>query len=167
MITSRAAKRSLRLPAAAECAVEPHDREEFVSQELGKLQLGVEELALGVEDLEVAGDAAAIADVRQPRGVEQGVDERFLLNAGFGPLAVLDEGIRDVTECLLDRLLVADQGPWARASAESTPAPTRPMLKMGTFICGPIANRPVWPNQSPLIHVPPTPAAPVRRTLGK
>src|SRR5215510_4338895 len=92
----------LRGPAAADRPVEPHDREKLVALELDQLQLGVEELALGVQDFEVARDAAAIADPGLPRSITQRVDERFLLDASFPPLPVLDESIRDVAECLLD-----------------------------------------------------------------
>src|SRR5262245_52634742 len=93
-------------PAAAERAVEPHPRQQLVALRLRQLQLRVEKLALGVEDLEIARHAAAIADVGEPGRVAQRDDERFLLDAKLAALAVLDERVRDVAEGLLDRLPV-------------------------------------------------------------
>ena len=56
---------------------------------------------------------------------------------------------------------------WALAWAASTPAATRPELKIGSVNEGPTANRPCGPNVWPLIMMQPTPAAPVRNTRGK
>src|SRR4029450_2415603 len=78
-----------RRPAAAERAVEQDEGEQLVALGLRQRQLSVEELALGVEDLEIARDAAPVPDVRRPRRVAQRVDEEPLLDAELAPLPML------------------------------------------------------------------------------
>ena len=57
----------LRLPAAAEGAVELHERAHLLAAHLGELQLLVEELLVGVQDLEVAREPRVVARARAGR----------------------------------------------------------------------------------------------------
>src|SRR5262245_38813183 len=80
-------------PAAAERPIQAHDGEQLIALGLGEAQLGVEELALGVQDFEVTRHPAAIADAGQPGSVAQRDDERLLLDAELLTLAMLDERV--------------------------------------------------------------------------
>src|SRR5262245_1144791 len=108
-VLCRQTRRWLWHPAAPESPVQPDQPEQLVALGLRQQQLGVEELAFGVQDFEVAGDAAAVAHVGQPGGVAKRVDEQALLDAELPTFPVLDERVGHLTERLVHGLLVADE----------------------------------------------------------
>src|SRR4051794_9231228 len=57
----------LLLPASAEGPVQEDDRGELVALRAGEAELRVEQLPLGVEHLEIAGDPALVSLHREPR----------------------------------------------------------------------------------------------------
>ena len=72
-----------RLPAAAQGAVKLDHAEEFVEPGLGQDQFGVEKFLLVVEDFQITGHAAFVADVRQSRRVPVRLGALFLPGAEF------------------------------------------------------------------------------------
>src|SRR5262249_49202306 len=94
------------LPTAAQRPVDLDHGEQLVAARADQTELGVEELTLAVEHLEVARDASAIPDVGEPGRLARRHRERLLLHAKFGALAILDEPVRDLAERLHDRLPV-------------------------------------------------------------
>src|SRR5437868_4262244 len=95
---SRIKNQELLSPAAAERAIEVHDGGELLLPKAREVELALEQVALGVEDLEVAVDSALVPLGRQPRRRAQRVDEPRLLDALFAPLLILRERIRDLAE---------------------------------------------------------------------
>src|SRR5580704_18073284 len=98
----------LLLPAAAEGLVDLDESEEFVGLGLGKIEFGAEIVGFVGENLEVAGYSAFITNVGKARGIFGGGSEKFLLLPKFEILAIRDESIGNVTEGLLDGLLIAE-----------------------------------------------------------
>src|SRR5580765_3541200 len=86
------------LPPTAQSPVEAHHGQELVALGAHETQLRVEVLPLAVEDFEIAGDAAAVADVGQAAGVAGGDGQRLLLHPELTLLAVLHQRVGDVAE---------------------------------------------------------------------
>src|SRR5882672_11461537 len=78
-------------PASAERAIEVHDGGKLLLPDAREIELALEQVALGVEDLEVAVDSALVPLGRQPRRRTQRVDEPRLLDALFARLLILRE----------------------------------------------------------------------------
>ena len=96
-------------PAAAEGFVQLHKALELVAAVLRQGQLGVEQRPLVVEDLEVGGDAAAVALERCAYRIAEILKGVFLRFADFVILLITDQSVRDVPEGQLDGLFVSDQ----------------------------------------------------------
>src|SRR5262249_14564096 len=98
----------LLLPAAAEGAVDLHERGELAGLRLREAQLRAEESRVGVEDLEVARRAALVAELREPPRVLRRADQQPLLLAEFTRPAIADQRIGHLAERVLDRLLIGE-----------------------------------------------------------
>ncbi len=99
-----------QLPASAEGAVEGDDAEEFLEACLGEADFGGEEFLFVVEDFEVAGDAALVADRGEVGGLAIGLGAEFLAGTEFAGSLVGDEAIGDFAEGVLDGFLVEGEG---------------------------------------------------------
>jgi hypothetical protein len=69
----------LFLPAAPESAIEVHDADEFIAADLRQPQLGVEQVAIGIERAKERVDPTVVALVGKIRAVLEGHDESLLL----------------------------------------------------------------------------------------
>src|SRR5213594_1006188 len=95
-------------PAAAERPIEMDDGCELLPAKTREIELALEQVALGVEDLQVAVDSRLVPLRRQPRRGPQGVDEPRLFDALFARLPILRERIRHLAKGRIDRALVVD-----------------------------------------------------------
>ena len=59
------------LPAAAESLVELHDAQQFVQPDLRERQLGLKQIAIGIQSVQQRVHSAAIPDIGQPRPILQ------------------------------------------------------------------------------------------------
>src|SRR5471030_2909741 len=80
-------------PAAAQRAIELHHGHAFLQAQLRQSELAVEEVALRVQHLEVAIQAAAIAQFRESYGVFQRVHQLLLLAALLPQTVETDQGV--------------------------------------------------------------------------
>src|SRR4051794_6251085 len=92
------------LPTTAEGLIEVHQRRQHIPLGLRELLFGGQALTLGVEDFEVAADAAHIAHVGEPALISERLREECLTGAVFAALLITDEGIRDVLKGPVNRL---------------------------------------------------------------
>src|SRR5258705_5804525 len=82
---------SLLLPPSAKRGVQLHQREQLLQPGPRQLQLGIEEVRLAGQHFQIAGDAAAIADIRQSRRVASCRHELRELPPEHERLLVADE----------------------------------------------------------------------------
>ena len=68
-------------PAAAERAIELHDRDQLLPLQRRQIELPPEQVALGIEHLQVTVEAALIAVGRQPRRCRAAPHQLLLLRA--------------------------------------------------------------------------------------
>src|SRR5262245_47756974 len=104
----RRAGQSFLLPARAERAINLDERRELGLLRLREADFGREEARVGVEDLQVAGGAAAIADVREASRVLGRGGELFELHARRARPGVPHERVGHFAEGLLHRARVDD-----------------------------------------------------------
>src|SRR5215475_12395713 len=100
----------LLLPASAQSLIKLDQSEQFVASRLSQAQLGGEQIAVGVQRVELSVNAALIPQISQARAVLQGGHKLFLLDANLLDLAVLDERVGDLAERVFDGLLILGQG---------------------------------------------------------
>src|SRR6266481_5682666 len=74
---------TLLLPTAAQRFVELNQRQQFISSGLRQPQLRVEKVAISIERVEQAVDAALISQISQTRSVLQGRHQQLLLGANL------------------------------------------------------------------------------------
>src|SRR2546426_9938382 len=96
-------------PAAAQSLVELNQGKQLVASRLSQAQLGGEQIAIGVEGVELRIHAALIPQVSQARPVLQRSYQQFLLRANLFDLAILDERVGDLAERGFDGLLILRQ----------------------------------------------------------
>src|SRR5262249_44386346 len=101
---------SLLRPAAAERPVQLDRREKLVSLCRCQVQLGGEELALVVEDLEVTGHPAVVTNLGERGRAPQHLDELLLLLTRRESLPVADERVGALSHGQLHALLIAEHG---------------------------------------------------------
>jgi len=99
-------QRALLIPAAAERAIDLHEREPLVQSRLRETELCREQARLAVEHFEIARRAALIPSRGQTLRIVCRTEQELLLLPEFAALAIGDQGVRDVTERLLDGLLI-------------------------------------------------------------
>ena len=68
------------LPAAAEGPVKLHERQQLLQPQLRQDKPALEEVALGVQHLEVTVQAALVAEIREPVRFGQGLNKPILLS---------------------------------------------------------------------------------------
>src|SRR5439155_17700979 len=98
----------LRLPSPAERPIEVHDRHELVAARLGKADLRGKELLLGLEHLEVRGQARGVSEARQPHGFLIRGDRARPLSLGLDELRPVHERPGDLAERVRGGRLVLD-----------------------------------------------------------
>src|SRR5216117_1649143 len=96
-------------PAAAQGAVELDDGGQLLLAQASEQELPLEQVALCVEDLEVAVEPAGVAGRGEARRLAQRFDQKLLLRPLLRGLAVVDERVGDLAQGGVDGLLVADQ----------------------------------------------------------
>jgi hypothetical protein len=99
----------LLLPASAKRLVKLNKTLELVAVVLGQSELGAEQRALIVEDLEIGGDTATVALERCANRIAEILDRVFLRYTDFIIFLISDQSIRDVPERPLNDLFVGDQ----------------------------------------------------------
>src|SRR4029077_5947050 len=100
----------LLLPAAAERAIDLDERLELPELGLCQRELRRKEPGFAIEDLEVAGRASPVAQVRQPGRVFRGTRQLLLLEPDLVALAIADERVGDLAKRLLHGALVDERG---------------------------------------------------------
>ena len=131
-----AKRRSGLLPAAAERLVELHDAEQFAVADLRQRKFGLEQVAVGIQRIELRIHAAAIAHVGEARAILQRGHQPLLLHAALARPLVRDQRVRDFGECGLNGLLVLNSALSRSASASFTFDLRRPPVKIGCVTCG-------------------------------
>src|SRR5207249_11918294 len=98
----------ISLPSAPQRSVQLDHGGELIPCGRGELQLCAEELALDVKDLELGGESTVVAkrDHRERPAVRR--HAALALRADVPHLAVIDQGVLDFAERLLDRLQVLE-----------------------------------------------------------
>lgn len=103
-VSSRACRGLVKLPPASQSFVQLHDVEQFVGSDVCQLQFGVEELAFGIEHLQIAIDTAKEVCIGYCRAIGQGLHEQCLLDALLAGLTIAHQCIRDLTKRGLNNL---------------------------------------------------------------
>ncbi len=109
------------LPAAAESFVELHDAQQFAQTDLRQRQFRLEQIAVGIERVQLRVHAAAIAHIGEARAILQRGDQRLLLDAALARPLMRDQRVRNFGERGLNRLLILNQ----RAIALAPPRASR------------------------------------------
>ena len=94
------------LPPAAQCSIQPDYAHKFGVSNLGETQLGLKEITIGIERVQLRIEAAVIADVRQALTILERGDEFFLFNAACARPFMRDQPIGNLPESSSDRSLI-------------------------------------------------------------
>src|SRR5579871_3047691 len=105
--------RTLLIPASAQRLVQLDNAQQFVQANLRETQLRLEQIAVGVEGVELRIDAALITHIRQPLPILQRGDQRLLFLAALADALVRDQRVRNVCERRLNRFLILDERSFA------------------------------------------------------
>src|SRR5690349_8455566 len=98
------------LPAAAEGLIELHKALVFVIARLRQTQFSTEQGPLAIEDVEISRRAASITHQRNADRLLKVLHGLLLPLAGAMVFLIANQGVRNIAERPLDRLLIADQG---------------------------------------------------------
>ena len=127
---------ALLLPAAAEGPVELDQRKQLVPPGLRETQLGIEQVAVGIQSVEKCIDSSSIPHVGQTRPVLQRAHEQFLLRADLFDFAMLNERVRDLSERRLDYPFILNQSDLLLRSGQRDVRSDSAALKIGWVTWG-------------------------------
>ena len=100
---------AIRTANRPEGAIELDEGEQFIAAHLRQPELGVEEIAIGIERAQQRVDAAFVAHVRQPRSIAQRRDEGLLLRTDLADFLILHERVGHFAKRRLDDPLVLNE----------------------------------------------------------
>ena len=134
---SKTSSGMMLLPTSAERLVELHDRQLLLQPNPGQVEFRLEQVAIGIQCIELRVDASAITKVCQPQPVFQSGHQRCLLFAALPHALVRDQRVGHLGERGLNGLLVSNQRAFAlRPRPDSTPDLIRPPVNMGCVTWG-------------------------------
>src|SRR5260370_19548180 len=81
----------------------------MVETNLRKIELCLDQVAIGVERIELGVDPALVTHVRKPRPILERCNQRLLLETAFTHALMCDQRIRNVGERRLNGLLILDE----------------------------------------------------------
>src|SRR6476646_10116515 len=96
------------LPAAAQSTIKFHYASQFIAPQACQRELALKQVALNVEDLQVAVEAAFVANLRELVSILQRIDIQCLLLALLKILLMIDKRVRYLAKTILNGLSVGD-----------------------------------------------------------
>ena len=97
------------LPTTAERLVQLDYAQQFVQPNLPEIQFRLEQIAIGVERIELGIHTAGISCIRQAFPIFESRDQRLLRNTAFSHPLVSNQGVRHFCKRGLDRLLILNE----------------------------------------------------------
>src|SRR5580658_8629598 len=95
------------LPAAPERLIELNDAQQLVQPDLPEIQLGLQQVPVRIESIELSVDPTLISHIGQAFALRQNSNQALLFYPGFVNPLMCNECVGHFGECRLDRFLVS------------------------------------------------------------
>src|SRR4029077_6764205 len=99
-------ERRSTLPPTPERLIELNDAQQLVQLDLPEVQLGLQQIPVRVESVQLRVDTSLVSHVRQALALLKDSNKPLLFNPGLLPPLMGNECVGDFGECCLDRLPV-------------------------------------------------------------